>query len=81
MFDEPLLDDEVVVELPEAEELWVVEVEELLLPQPASKRAPISIGKTTVRWTRMARNGSDRACESCKWVVSCARCPFQGNCR
>jgi len=47
-----------VVELPEAEELWVVEVEELLLPQPASNKAAISIGKTIVRWTRLARTVS-----------------------
>jgi hypothetical protein len=81
VFDEPLLDDEVVFELPEAEELWVVELVELLLPQPASNRTPISIAKTMVRWTRIARNGSDRPCESRKWVVSCARCRSQESCR
>ena len=77
-------DDEVVfelLELPEPAELWLVVLDELLLPQPATSSAPISIGKTIVRWTRIGRNGSDRACESRKWVVSCARCRSQGNCQ
>ena len=87
MFDEPPLVDVVVVallellELPEPDELWVVELDELLLPQPATSSAPISIDKTIVRWTRIARNGSDRACESRKRVVSCAGCRSQGNCQ
>ena len=87
MFDEPLFEDEAVLELlellelPELEELWVVELDELLLPQPATSSAPISIDKTIVRWTRIARNGSDRPCESRKRVVSCAGCRSQGNCQ
>jgi hypothetical protein len=55
--DEPPLDDELVVELPElpeAEELLEVELEELE-PQPASKTAAAAINSSTtiVRWTRI----------------------------
>jgi hypothetical protein len=51
----------------EAEELVVVEFDELLLPQAASSSAPSNSSRTVRRWTRIARNGSDRVCESRKW--------------
>jgi hypothetical protein len=74
-----VLAEDVVFELPEelevleafepfaAEELVVVEDDEPLLPQAASSNPASNSSRTVRRWTRISRNGSDRACESRKW--------------